>query len=142
MTRVPSAAARRFRAEAANRILLTDGAFGTMIQSYGLNEADYRGKYTDLTHDQKGNNDLLVLTRPDIIREITEAYLAAGSDMVSTNTFNANRVSEADYGAEHLVRELNIAAATIAALALSVSNTVSIRMKSAPPSSRASACSR
>jgi len=114
MTRIPSAAARRFRAEAAKRILLTDGAFGTMIQSYGLNEADYRGSYTDLTHDQKGNNDLLVLTRPDIIREITEAYLAAGSDMVSTNTFNANRVSEADYGAEHLVRELNLAAAGIA----------------------------
>ena len=113
-TRIPSAAARRFRAEAANRILLTDGAFGTMIQSYKLSEADYRGSYTDLTHDQKGNNDLLVLTRPDIIRDITEAYLAAGSDMVSTNTFNANRISEADYGAEHLVRELNLAAAGIA----------------------------
>ena len=108
MTRIPSAAARRFRAEAANRILVTDGAFGTMIQSYGLNEADYRGTY-DLPLDQKGNNDLLVLTRPDIIRDITEAYLAAGSDMVSTNTFNANRVSQADYGAEHLVREINLA---------------------------------
>ena len=113
MTRIPSAAARRFRAEAANRILLTDGAFGTMIQSYRLSEADYRGD-RDLPMDQKGNNDLLVLTRPDIIRDITEAYLAAGSDIVSTNTFNANRVSEADYGAEHLVRELNLAAARIA----------------------------
>ena len=113
MTRIPSAAARRFRVEAANRILVTDGAFGTMIQSYGLDEAGYRGSY-DLPLDQKGNNDLLVLTRPDIIRDITEAYLAAGSDMVSTNTFNANRVSQADYGAEHLVRDLNVAAAGIA----------------------------
>ncbi|HWI87379.1 MAG TPA: homocysteine S-methyltransferase family protein, partial [Sphingomonas sp.] len=113
MTRIPSDAARRFRAEAAERILLTDGAFGTMIQSYGLGEADYRGSY-DLPLDQKGNNDLLVLTRPDIISEITRAYLDAGSDMVSTNTFNANRVSQADYGAEHLVRDLNLAAARIA----------------------------
>jgi len=87
MTRIPSAAARRFRAEAANRILLTDGAFGTMIQSYKLSEEDYRGQYADLTHDQKGNNDLLVLTQPGIIREITEAYLSAGSDMFSPNTF-------------------------------------------------------
>ena len=113
MTRIPSAAARRFRAEAANRILLTDGAFGTMIQGYGLGEDDYRGAY-DLPMDQKGNNDLLVLTRPHIIAEITQGYLDAGSDMVSTNTFNANSVSQADYGAEHLVRDLNLAASKIA----------------------------
>ena len=113
MTRTPSAAARRFRAAAADRILLTDGAFGTMIQGYGLHEADYRGSY-DLPMDQKGNNDLLVLTRPDIISEITQGYLDAGSDMVSTNTFNANTVSQADYGAEHLVRDLNLAASKIA----------------------------
>jgi 5-methyltetrahydrofolate--homocysteine methyltransferase len=113
MTRIPSAAARRFRAEAGKRILLTDGAFGTMIQNYGLSEADYRGSY-DLPLDQKGNNDLLVLTRPDIIAEITRGYLDAGSDMVSTNTFNANTVSQADYGAEHLVRDLNLAASKIA----------------------------
>jgi 5-methyltetrahydrofolate--homocysteine methyltransferase len=110
---IRSEAAQRFRAEAARRILLTDGAFGTMIQRYKLDEAAYRGSY-DMAHDQKGNNDLLVLTQPDLIREITEAYLAAGSDMVSTNTFNANRISEADYGAEHLVREMNLAAAGIA----------------------------
>ncbi|USI72026.1 homocysteine S-methyltransferase family protein [Sphingomonas morindae] len=106
-------AAARFRAEAAQRILLTDGAFGTMIQGYGLDEAAYRGGY-DLGFDQKGNNDLLVLTRPDVIAAITRAYLDAGSDIVSTNTFNANRISQADYGAEALVREMNIAAARIA----------------------------
>lgn len=113
MTLAPSAAAARFRAEAARRILLTDGAFGTMIQRYRLDEAAYRGGF-DLGHDQKGNNDLLVLSRPEVIVEITRAYLAAGSDMVSTNTFNANRISQADYGAEHLVREMNLAAARIA----------------------------
>jgi len=106
-------AATRFREQAARRILLTDGAFGTMIQGYRLDEAAYRGSY-DLGFDQKGNNDLLVLTRPEIIAEITRAYLDAGSDIVSTNTFNANRISEADYGAQHLVREMNLAAAGIA----------------------------
>ncbi len=111
MKRSPAAA--RLRAEAARRILLTDGAFGTMIQGYRLDEAAYRGGI-DTGFDQKGNNDLLVLTRPHVIAEITEAYLAAGSDIVSTNTFNANRISQADYGAEHLVRDLNLAAGRIA----------------------------
>ena len=106
-------AADRFRAEAAKRILLTDGAFGTMIQSYKLEEKDYRGQL-DLGHDQKGNNDLLAITRPDVIEAITRAYLDAGSDMVSTNTFNANTISQADYGAEHLVREINLASGRIA----------------------------
>ncbi|WP_380876675.1 hypothetical protein ACFB49_09640 [Sphingomonas sp. DBB INV C78] len=106
-------AADRFRAEAAKRILLTDGAFGTMIQGYRLTEEDYRGGL-ELGFDQKGNNDLLALTRPHVIAEITEAYLDAGSDMVSTNTFNANTISQADYGAEHLVRDMNVAAAQIA----------------------------
>jgi 5-methyltetrahydrofolate--homocysteine methyltransferase len=117
VTLIPSDAARRFRAEAQRRILLTDGAFGTMIQNYKLDEAGYRGDHAPslaLTLDQKGNNDLLVLSRPEIIAEITEAYLSAGSDMVSTNTFNANTVSQADYGAEHLVRDINLAAAGIA----------------------------
>jgi 5-methyltetrahydrofolate--homocysteine methyltransferase len=109
----PSEAAARLRAEAATRILLTDGAFGTMIQNYKLDEAAYRGAY-EMNHDQKGNNDLLVLTRPDVIGEITRAYLDAGSDIVSTNTFNANTISQADYGAEHLVRDMNLAAARIA----------------------------
>ena len=105
--------AARFRAAAAERILLTDGAFGTMIQGYRLDEAAYRGSL-ELGHDQKGNNDLLALTQPQIIAEITKAYLAAGSDIVSTNTFNANTISQADYGAEHLVRDINHAAARIA----------------------------
>ncbi|HEY6916343.1 MAG TPA: homocysteine S-methyltransferase family protein [Allosphingosinicella sp.] len=98
---------------AAERILLTDGAFGTQIQSYGLDEAAYRGGL-DLARDQKGNNDILALTRPDIVDEITRAYLAAGSDIVSTNTFSANAISQADYGAEHLVRDINVASARIA----------------------------
>src|SRR3546814_6051759 len=93
-----------FRAEAAKRILITDGAFGTMIQTHRLDEAAYRGDF-DLGFDQKGNNDLLVLTRPEIIADITRAYLDAGSDIASTNTFNANRISQADYGAEHLVAD-------------------------------------
>jgi len=109
-----------FRAEAAKRILITDGAFGTMIQNYSLDEAAYRGSY-DTGFDQKGNNDLLVLTCPDIIDEITRQYLKAGSDIASTNTFNANRISQADYGAEHLVREMNLAAAGIARKTLSLS---------------------
>jgi len=113
MIPIASAAAERFRGEAAQRILITDGAFGTMIQGYKLGEADYRGAL-DLTHDQKGNNDILAITRPDIIEAITRAYLDAGSDIVSTNTFNANTISQADYGAEHLVREINLAAARIA----------------------------
>ena len=109
----PSEPAAAFRAAAAERILIFDGAAGTMIQGYGLGEAEYRGAL-DLPMDQKGNNDLLVLSRPEVIEEITAAYFAAGSDMVSTNSFNANRISQADYGAEHLVRDLNLAAAKIA----------------------------
>ncbi|TRW18138.1 homocysteine S-methyltransferase family protein [Glacieibacterium frigidum] len=105
--------AQSLRAQAAQRVLLTDGAFGTMIQSYGLTEADYRGSY-DLTDDQKGNNDLLCLTRPDVIDAITRGYLDAGSDIVSTNTFNANTISQADYNAVHLVRDINLGAARIA----------------------------
>ena len=98
---------------AQDRILLIDGAFGTEIQNRKLNEAAYRGAL-DLARDQKGNNDILALTRPDIVDAITRAYFAAGSDIVSTNTFSANRISQADYGAEHLVGEINRASARIA----------------------------
>jgi len=98
---------------AADRILITDGAFGTEIQNHKLSEADYRGTL-DLGRDQKGNNDILALTRPDIVDSITRAYLAAGSDIVSTNTFSANTISQADYGAEHLVGDINRASARIA----------------------------
>lgn len=104
------------KAAASSRILLTDGAFGTEIQNYKLDEAAYAGAL-GLSHDQKGNNDLLALTRPDVVDAITRAYLAAGSDIVSTNTFSANRISQADYGAEHLVREINLASARIARVA-------------------------
>jgi methionine synthase I (cobalamin-dependent) len=97
-----------FLAEAAKRILMTDGAWGTQIQNFKLAEADYAGDL-GLSHDQKGNNDILALTRPDVVEAITRAYFDAGSDIISTNTFSSNLISQADYGAEHLVRDLNIA---------------------------------
>ena len=100
-------------AQARTRILMTDGAFGTEIQNWKLAEADYAGTL-GLSHDQKGNNDILALTAPHVPETITRAYLDAGSDIVSTNTFSANRISQADYGAEHLVREINVASARIA----------------------------
>lgn len=100
-------------AAAAERLLLTDGAFGTEIQNWKLDEAAYAGAL-GLTHDQKGNNDILALTKPEVLDTITRAYLSAGSDIVSTNTFSANRISQADYGAEHLVRDINLASARLA----------------------------
>jgi len=104
--------AQQLRAEAARRILIKDGAYGTQIQARRLEEADYRGAL-DLVRDQKGNNDLLNLTRPDLVREIAQSFADAGADILATNTFNASAISQADYGAEHLVREINIAAARI-----------------------------
>ena len=101
------------QAEAAKRILITDGAFGTEIQNYRLSEADYAGAL-GLAKDQKGNNDILVLTRPEVIEAIHSAYFAAGADIAETNTFSANRISMADYAAEHLVREINLASAQLA----------------------------
>jgi 5-methyltetrahydrofolate--homocysteine methyltransferase len=100
-------------AEAAKRILVIDGAFGTEIQNRGLGEADYAGSL-GLGHDQKGNNDILALTRPDIPESIHRAYFEAGADIAETNTFSANRISQADYGAEHLVRDINVESARIA----------------------------
>ena len=97
------------------RILILDGAMGTMIQGHGLGEDDYRGKrFADWNHDLKGNNDLLSLTRPDVIREIHNAFLEAGADIIETNTFNSNAPSMADYGMQDLVAELNTAAARLA----------------------------
>ena len=101
------------RQRAAERILIFDGGYGTSIQKYGLTEADYRGDL-DLEKDQKGNNDLLCLTRPDIVKAIHSAYLDAGADMIETNSFSSTRIAMADYGAEHLVWELNLAAARLA----------------------------
>lgn len=106
-------ARERLLAEAASRILLTDGAWGTQIQTYGLTEADYAGSL-GLSREQKGNNDILALTRPDVVEAIARAYLDAGSDILSTNTFSSTRISQADYAAEHLVDELNRANAAIA----------------------------
>jgi 5-methyltetrahydrofolate--homocysteine methyltransferase len=103
------------KAAAKERILILDGAMGTMIQRYRLDEAAYRGeRFKDHAHDLKGNNDLLVLTQPEIIREIHDAYFEAGADMVETNTFNAQRISQADYGLEAVSYEINVDAAKLA----------------------------
>ncbi|MFM2058278.1 MAG: hypothetical protein RLY71_2663 [Pseudomonadota bacterium] len=97
------------------RILVLDGAMGTMIQRYKLGEADFRGeRLRDHAKDLKGNNDLLVLTRPDVIGEIHRQYLAAGADLIETNTFGANRVAQDDYGLGALSYEMNVAAARLA----------------------------
>ena len=99
----------------ASRIAIIDGAMGTMIQRYKLGEADFRNAALQ-SHpkDLKGNNDLLVLTRPDVIREIHEQYLAAGADLIETNTFGATTIAQDDYDLAPLVREMNLAAARIA----------------------------
>ncbi|MBL8998080.1 MAG: homocysteine S-methyltransferase family protein, partial [Gemmatimonadetes bacterium] len=105
----------RLHDEAAKRILIIDGAMGTMVQEHRLTEADYRGeRFADWAHDVKGNNDLLVLTRPDIIGGIHAAYVEAGADIVETSTFNSTRIAMADYGMESLVRELNLEGARLA----------------------------
>ena len=98
-----------------DRILVLDGAMGTMVQSYSLTEDDFRGdRFKDHDHDLQGNNDLLCLTRPDIVGEIHKAYFDAGADIVETNTFNANAISQLDYGTEGLAYEINLEAAKIA----------------------------
>ena len=102
-----------FVARAAQQILVFDGGYGTAIQGYKLSEGDYRGTL-EVTHDQKGNNDLLSITRPDIVGAIHTAYLEAGADMIETNTFSATKISMADYGCEHLVRQLNVESAKLA----------------------------
>src|ERR1700679_528403 len=97
------------------RILIIDGAMGTMVQQYRLKQQDFRGeRFKNHPKDLKGNNDLLVLTRPDVIEEIHLAYLEAGADLIETNTFNANRISQADYHLEPLAYELNLEAARVA----------------------------
>ena len=97
------------------RILVLDGAMGTMIQAHRLAEADYRGKrFADWPRELKGNNDLLSLTQPAIVRDIHRAYLESGADVIETNTFNSTAVSMADYGMEALAYELNLAGARLA----------------------------
>ena len=97
------------------RILILDGAMGTMIQRYNLTEADFRGeRFKEIPGLLKGNNDLLCLTRPDIVSDIHHKYLAAGADIIETNSFNATHISQADYHVEHCVRDINLAAARLA----------------------------
>ncbi len=121
--RTPAEIARRTAAlekAAGERILIIDGAMGTMIQRHKLDEQGYRGeRFRSWNRDIKGNNDLLVLSQPDIIAGIHDAYLEAGADIIETNTFNAQRISMADYGMEALAYEMNVAAARIATEAAS-----------------------
>lgn len=105
-------AAADFRAEAGRRVLIKDGAYGTLTQAERLESADYCAGL-DLMKDQRGNNDLLNITRPELVRKICERFAEAGADLLATNTFNANRISQADYAAEHLVGDINRAAAKI-----------------------------
>ena len=103
------------RKELETRVLVLDGAMGTMIQRKGLTEADFRGtQFVDFPMDLKGNNDLLSITKPDVIRSIHAAFLEAGSDIIETNTFNANAISQADYKMERWVYEMNKRSAEIA----------------------------
>jgi len=98
-----------------DRILILDGGMGTMIQSHGLEEADYAGeRFPDFSHSLKGNNDLLSITQPQIIKDIHQAYLQAGADILETNTFNSSRIAQADYALEESVYELNLQGARLA----------------------------
>ncbi|MDB4415050.1 homocysteine S-methyltransferase family protein, partial [bacterium] len=100
---------------AKERILVLDGAMGTMIQEYQLEEKDYRGeRFADFHLDVKGNNDLLSITRPDVIEAIHKAYLEAGSDIIETNTFSATSIAQADYEMEDLAYEMNLESAKAA----------------------------
>ena len=106
------------------RIVILDGAMGTMIQRHRLTEADYRGeRFKDHPRDLKGNNELLQFTRPELIRDIHAAYIAAGADIVETNTFGATRVAQEDYGLGPLAREMNLAAARLAREAADAAST-------------------
>jgi 5-methyltetrahydrofolate--homocysteine methyltransferase len=105
-------AAQSLKVEAAKRILIKDGAYGTQVQQRRLQEADYRGTL-DLAKDQRGNNDLLNITKPELVRSICESFAEAGAEILATNTFNANAISQADYGAESLVADINRSAARI-----------------------------
>ena len=106
---------KKIRDIVSERILVLDGAMGTMLQSYKLEEVDFRhDMLKDHPSDLKGNNDILSLTRPDVVEEIHTAYLEAGADLIETNTFNANVISQSDYGTEALVYDINRKSAEIA----------------------------
>ena len=110
-----SALESRLRELLTRRILMLDGAMGTMIQRYKLSEADFRGeRFADHPVDVRGNNDLLSLTRPDVVREIHQAYLEAGADLIETNTFGATSIAQQDYGLAHVAYDINLEAAKIA----------------------------
>jgi 5-methyltetrahydrofolate--homocysteine methyltransferase len=111
----PRFTAAQFRQLNRERILILDGAMGTMIQNFRLSEADYRGQeFADWPSDLKGNNDLLVLTQPDIIKDIHRQYLAAGADILETNSFNATTIAMADYDMSHLAARINRESARLA----------------------------
>lgn len=115
MSRPPYTRAARLPQILQQRIVIIDGAMGTMIQRHRLGEAEFRGeRFRDHPTDLKGNNDLLSITRPALIREIHDAYLAAGADIIETNTFGATRIAQEDYGLGDLAREMNLAAARLA----------------------------
>src|SRR5262245_33590182 len=136
MTASPRAAAAAPRASAtqpavrerlerllAQRILVLDGAMGSLIQAYKLTEADFRGeRFRDHGKDLKGDSDVLSLTRPDVVREIHERYLAAGADIIETNTFTATAVSQAEYGLEAHCYDMNLASARLARAAVDTWN--------------------
>ena len=109
--------------EIEKRILVLDGAMGTMIQTFHLKEEEYRGiRFARHAHPLVGNNDLLTLTQPEIIEEIHKRFLDSGADIIETNTFNSNRISQADYGLENIVSELNIEAARLARRVVDAAN--------------------
>ena len=120
MTQRPSLRAvpdtrRRLESGLARRVFILDGAMGTMIQQLGLSEADFRGeRFASHPSDLKGNNDLLVLTQPDVVASIHDSFLEAGADIIETNTFNSTAVAQADYGLQAIVYELNLEAARLA----------------------------
>ncbi|WP_043528536.1 methionine synthase [Litchfieldella xinjiangensis] len=115
MAAAPTSLTVTLRDALANRILILDGGMGTMLQNAGLDESDFRGdRFQDWPSELKGNNDLLALTRPDIVRDIHRDYLEAGAEIIETNTFNSTRLSQSDYGMQALVPELNRESARIA----------------------------
>jgi len=112
---VPDSIRARLDQLLSHRILLLDGAMGTMVQQRALGEADFRGeRFRRHTHDVKGNNDLIILTRPDIVTAIHEAYLEAGADILETNTFSSTAIAQADYGLQSIAYELNVEGARLA----------------------------
>ncbi len=116
-----------------SRILIIDGAMGTMIQRYKLEEADYRGeRFKEWPSDLKGNNDLLSITRPDIIRNIHKEYLEAGADIIETNTFSSTSIAQADYNMQSLAYELNVASAKVAREAIEKHNAERLTLNAKP----------